>query len=107
MNMNIGKMQKMLKQAQKAQSQMQAEIEALRVTGSAGGGVVTAMVDGQKNLLELKISAEALEEPDPEMLADLVLAAVSEAQRSADEQVQEKMDSITGMLGMPGGMPGF
>lgn len=99
-----GKMGKMLQKAQKAQQQMQEEIAALQRTGSAGGGAVTATVDGQKNLLGLEISAEAMEDPDPTMIADLVIAAVGEAQRAIDEEVERKMQAMAGSLGLPPGM---
>ena len=99
-----GKMGKMLKEAQKAQEKLQVELAELRVSGSAGGGVVRAEVDGQKHLLSIEIEPEALEDADASMLSDLVLAAVSDAQRSADEEIQKKMSSLMGGLGLPPGM---
>lgn len=100
-NMN---MNKLLAKAQQAQEQMQNDIAALRETGTAGGGVVTAELDGKKNLVGLVILPEALEEPDPQMLADLVLAAVADANRKIDAAVEKKMAQLTSMLGLP---PGF
>ncbi len=99
-----GKMGKMLQKAQKAQAKMQEEIAAIEVEGRAGGGAVRALVDGQKAVLELKIDPEVLEEPDAEMLADLVLAAIADGHKRIDEQVQEKMQALTSMLGLPPGM---
>ncbi len=101
---NMKNMGKLLKQAQKAQEQMQEEIAALRMTGTAGGGVVTATVDGKKNLVELVIAPEALEEPDPQMIADRVLAAVADAAKKVDDEVERKMGAFSSMLGLPPGM---
>jgi nucleoid-associated protein EbfC len=97
-------MGKLLKQAQKAQEQMQEEIAALRLDGTSGGGVVTATMDGKKNLVALVISPEALEDPDPQMVADLVIAAVAEAGRKIDEEVERRMGAFSSMLGLPPGM---
>lgn len=99
-----GKMGKMMQKAQKAQAEMQQEIAELRCEGTAGGGVVTALVDGQKNVLDLKIGAEALEDADAEMIQDMVLAAISEAQRTADSEVQKRVDALSQKLGLPPGM---
>jgi hypothetical protein len=97
-------MGKMMQKAQKAQAEMQQEIEALRCEGTSGGGVVRATVDGQKNLMDLQISPEALEEADAEMVQDMVLAAIHEAQRTADEEVQKKVQALSQKLGLPPGM---
>ena len=98
------KMGKMLAQAQKAQEKMQQEIAALRMDGTAGGGVVKATVDGEKALLDLEIDPSVLEDGDATMVADLVLAAVSDAQGKIDGEVQKKMQSLAGSLGLPPGM---
>lgn len=99
-----GKMAKMMQKAQQEQTKMQDEIAALRCEGSAGGGAVLAIVDGQKNIVDLAISAEAVEDADAEMIQDMVLAAVSEAQRKADDEVQQKMQAFTQKLGLPPGL---
>lgn len=99
-----GKMGKMLQKAQRAQAKVQEEIAALQLDGTSGGGLVKATVDGQKNVLELVISPEALEEADAAELADLVLAAISDGQRAVDAEVQKKMDALANMLGLPPGM---
>lgn len=99
-----GKMGKMLQKAQKAQAKVQEEIAALEMEGSAGGGVVTVVVDGQKNVRDLKISEEVFEEPDAAMISDLVLAAISDAQRRIDDEVEAKMAKLAGQLGLPPGM---
>jgi DNA-binding YbaB/EbfC family protein len=101
---NMKQMGKILKQAQQAQEQMQAEIAALRLEGTAGGGVVTATVDGKKNLVALLIAPEALEDADPQMVADLVLAAVHDAGRRIDDEVEKKMGALQSMLGLPPGL---
>ncbi len=97
-------MGKLLKQAQRAQEQMQEEIAALRLDGTAGGGAVTATLDGKKNLVALVIAKDVLEDPDPQMVADLVIAAVAEAGRKIDDEVERKMGALTSMLGLPPGM---
>jgi len=97
-------MGKMLQKAQKAQARVQEEIAALRVEGSAGGGLVKVTVDGQKNVLELVIAPEALEDADSVELADIVLAALSDGQRRIDAEVEKKMGALAGMLGLPPGM---
>ncbi|MDQ7008621.1 MAG: YbaB/EbfC family nucleoid-associated protein [Acidobacteriota bacterium] len=99
-----GKMEKILAKAQKAQAKMQEDIAALRVEGSSGGGIVKALVDGNKNVLDLVLSPEALEDADASEVADLVLAAISDAQRTAQAEVEKKMSDLAGMLGLPPGM---
>jgi len=99
--MNI---QKLMKQAQQMQSKIQAEIEALEVEASAGGGMVTVRMSGQKHLLSMRVEADVLDPEDPEMLQDLVVAAVNEAARKVDEAVQSKMGGLAGGLGMPPGL---
>ncbi len=99
-----GKMGKMLAKAQKAQAKIQEDIAALRVEGSSGGGIVKALVDGNKTVLDLVISAEALEDATPAEVADLVLAAITDAQRKAQAEVEKKMNDLAGMLGLPPGM---
>ncbi|MGI6307684.1 MAG: YbaB/EbfC family nucleoid-associated protein [Dethiobacteria bacterium] len=101
-----GKMGKMLKQVQKVQAQMvkmQEELKNRQVEASSGGGVVRAVVSGAKELQELHIEPELLEE-DVEMLADLVISAVNEAIRKADEMVNQEMQKIGGNLGLPGNL---
>ena len=92
-------MQQMMKQAQQMQERMQKEMEELRVEASAGGGVVTVQMKGDHELLSLKVDHEAVKEGDVEMLQDMILAAVNEANRKVNEAVKGK---IGGML--PPGM---
>ena len=97
--MNI---QKLMKQAAQMQERMQRELAELEVEGSAGGGMVSVKMNGHKQLLGVTIEREVLEPPDPEMLQDLILAAVNDASRKVEEAMQEKVGALTGGLGMPG-----
>jgi len=98
-------MQQLARQAQKLQQQMQKmqeEIEAREFEASAGGGMVTAKVNGAKELIALEIKPEAVDPDDVEMLSDMVLAAVNEALRIAGETSEREMGKLTGGLNMPG-----
>ena len=99
-----GGMGKLMKQAQEMQSKMakaQEELGDIEIEGQSGGGMITAIVNGKKELLSLKIEDEILEE-DKEMIEDLVVAAVNQAIQNATKAADEKMGSITG--GMMGNM---
>ncbi|MFO7154906.1 MAG: YbaB/EbfC family nucleoid-associated protein [Caldicoprobacter oshimai] len=101
----IGNMNQLMKQAKKIQEQMaklQEELEQKIVEASAGGGVVTVVANGKKEVVEIKIAPEAVDPDDVEMLQDLILAAVNEALRRAEEMVQEEMSKLTGGLSIPG-----
>jgi DNA-binding YbaB/EbfC family protein len=97
-----GNMQSMMKQAQQMQQKLQEEIAAIRVEASAGGGMVTVKMDGQKNLLNVKIDPEVA--GDIEMLQDMIVAACSEATKKVDEQTSSKMGGMLGGLGLPPGL---
>ena len=97
--MNIGKM---MKDLQKMQSKLQAEIEEMEVESSAGGGMVTARMSGKKELLSIKLSPEVITPDDPELLEDLIIAAVNEAGRKVDAELQEKTAGLTGGMNIPG-----
>ncbi|HJO03050.1 MAG TPA: YbaB/EbfC family nucleoid-associated protein [Acidobacteriota bacterium] len=98
---------KMMRQAQQMQDKLQTELEEMRVSATVGGGMVTATVNGAKALLELKIERDVVDPDDVEMLQDLVVSAVGEATRRADEQAQQKIGGmIPGGLGALGGMLG-
>ena len=97
-----GNMQSMMKQAQQMQQRLQEEIAAIRVEASAGGGMVTVKMDGQKRLMEVKIDPEVA--GDVEMLQDLILAACNEAFKKAEDESQQKMSGMLGGLGLPPGM---
>ena len=104
--MNI---QNMMKQAQEMQERLQKQMAELRVEATAGGGMVTVLVNGTKQVQAIKIDPEAVDPEDVEMLQDMVLAATHEALRSAQELAANKMQQATGGLGGPGGLglPGF
>ena len=98
----FGDPRKMMKQLQKAQEQMQAEIAALVVEATSGGGMVKVELDGQKQLVSLTIDPEVVSKDDVEMLQDLVVAAVNEASRKVDDAIQEKVGGLTGGMKIPG-----
>jgi DNA-binding YbaB/EbfC family protein len=95
----------LMRQMEKLQKDLKAaqeELAELRVEASAGGGAVTAVVNGSGELMELRISPEAVDPDDVEMLQDLVLAAVRESLEKARQAQQEKLGGLTGGLGLPG-----
>lgn len=94
----------MIKQAQKMQQdmqKMQTELEEKEYTASAGGGVVSAVVTGKRELKALTIDPEAVDPEDVEMLQDLIVAAVNEAIRAAETDMASNMQKLTGGLGLP------
>jgi DNA-binding YbaB/EbfC family protein len=102
-------MQQLMKQAQKMQQQLQAaqeELAAAEVTGSAGGGLVSATVTGAGELTALTIDPKAVDPDDVETLQDLVVAAVRDARREAEQLAEQKMGPLTGGLGGLG-IPGL
>ena len=103
-------MQQLMKQAQKMQEQLeaaQAELAAAEVSGTAGGGLVTATVTGSGELLALTIDPSAVDPEDVETLQDLIVAAVRDANRAATELANEKMGPVAGGLGGGLGLPGL
>jgi nucleoid-associated protein EbfC len=98
----MGNMQNMMKQAQQMQQRMQEQVAAIRVEATAGGGMVAIRMDGQKNVLGVKIDPEAA--GDAEMLQDMVMAACNEAVKMVDAQSQKIMGALMGGLGLPPGM---
>src|SRR3954466_14220922 len=97
--MNI---QQMMKQAQQMQDRMQKQMAEMRIEGAAGGGMVTVVMNGAKQVLSLKIDPEAVTKDDVEMLQDLILAAINDAQRKADEAMQKQMSGMLGGMKIPG-----
>lgn len=95
--MNI---QQMMKQAQKMQEQMAKEMDELRVEASAGGGVISVQMSGNKEVLAIKIDPEVTS--DVEMLQDLIVAAINEAGRKVDEVVQSRLGNALGGMRIPG-----
>ena len=100
-----GNMTNLMKQAQRMQRQMEEktkELEERQYTAAAGGGAVTVTVSGKKEVVSVKISPEAVDPDDVEMLEDLILSAVNEAIRQADEMYNNAMGKLTGGMGMGG-----
>ena len=97
-----GNMQQMMQQAQKMQERLQQEIAQIKTEASAGGGMVTVSMDGQKNLLTVKIDPEVA--GDVEMLQDMILAAVREATKRVDDEIKTKMGGMLGGMGLPPGL---
>ena len=95
-------LQQMMSKVRKVQEQMQKQLEELRVEASSGGGMVQVKMNGHKHLLDLKIDPEAVKDADVEMLQDLILAAINECIRKVDTELQSKMGSLAGGLGLPG-----
>ena len=89
--MNI---QQMMKQAQQMQATLQKQMAELRVEGGAGGGMVTVVINGSKQVQSLKIDPEVVSKDDVEMLQDLIVAAINDAQRKADEELSRKMGGM-------------
>ncbi|MBD3219293.1 MAG: YbaB/EbfC family nucleoid-associated protein [candidate division Zixibacteria bacterium] len=95
----------MMKQVQKMQAKMmevQEQLAEERVEGSAGGGMVKAIVNGKQELVEIQIDKEVVDPEDVEMLQDLIVAAVNQANKTAAELASEKMSEVTGGLNIPG-----
>lgn len=98
-------MGKMLKQAQQMQAKLlriQEEIGRMEVEGSAGGGMVKAVVNGKKDLLSISISPDVVDREDVQMLEDLIIAAVRQAAEKAEAAGQKQMSAITGGVNLPG-----
>jgi len=100
-------MQKLMQQAQKMQAKMatiQEELAQRTVDGTAGGGMVKATVNGQRDLLGITIDPEVIDPEDIEILEDLIVAAVNDAMRTATEMAAAEMQKVTGGMGLPPGM---
>jgi len=97
--MNI---QQMMKQAQQMQERMQKQLAEMKIEATAGGGMVTVVMNGSKQMLSLTIDPEAVSKDDVEMLQDLILAAINDAQRKVDDAVQKQMSGLMGGMKIPG-----
>lgn len=100
--MSFNNLQKMAAQMQQAMLRAQEELADARVDGSAGGGAVRAVATGKQELVSLTIDPAAIDADDPEMLQDLVVAAVNDALRAARDLAESKMAAVTGGLRLPG-----
>lgn len=101
----MGNMQGMMKQMQKMQKKMaqaQEELGERRIEGTAGGGMVTVVVSGHKEILEVNIKEEVVDPDDIEMLQDLVLAATNDALKQAEELTNQTMGQFTKGINLPG-----
>jgi nucleoid-associated protein EbfC len=95
-------LQQMMKQAQQMQEKLQKQMAEVRVEATAGGGMVSVTMNGAKQVLSLKIDPEAVSKEDVEMLQDLILAALNDAQRKVDDTMQQQMGGMMGGLKIPG-----
>lgn len=100
--MNINQLMKQAKKMQAKMAELQAELEQKTVESSAGGGMVKVIANGKYEILSITIDPEVVNAEDIEMLQDLILAAVNDALRKAQEMVAEEMSKITGGLKIPG-----
>ena len=100
--MGMANLQRMAQQMQQEMLRVQTELEATQVDGSAGGGVVKAVVTGKQELVSITIDPDAVDPADVDMLQDLIVAAVNDALRGSRELAEEKMAAVTGGLRIPG-----
>lgn len=98
----LGNIMKQAQQMQAKMARVQQELETKEIEATAGGGMVTARVNGKQELLELKIEKDVVDPEDVEMLQDLVLAAVNEAIKQSQKMIQEEMGKVTGGMNIPG-----
>ena len=103
---NLGNLMKQAKKLQEELERTQAEIATMRVEASSGGGMVKATVNGRGELVDLAIEKEVVNPADVEMLVDLVIAAVQEAQKNAQARAEEKLGPLTQGMNLPG-IPGL
>jgi nucleoid-associated protein EbfC len=101
-NLDINKLMKQAQQMQEQMAQAQEQLASETVEASAGGGLVTVRATGNGDIVAIKIDPKAIDPDDPELLEDMVLAAVNEALRSAQSLAQSKLGAMTGGLGLPG-----
>jgi DNA-binding YbaB/EbfC family protein len=101
---NFGNIMKQAKKIQEKIAQMQVELETKTVEASAGGGMVAVVVNGKFEILSLKVDKEVVNPEDVEMLQDLIIAAVNEGVRKAQEMTASEMSKITGGFNIPGMM---
>jgi DNA-binding YbaB/EbfC family protein len=96
---------KMMQQAQQMQEKMQSEVAEIKIEASSGGGMVTAVVNGTKELISLRLEPEVVNPADIEMLQDLIIAAVNEASHRVDEEIQKRLGGMAGAMGLK--LPGM
>jgi DNA-binding YbaB/EbfC family protein len=101
MNFDLGQMQSMLGQARQKYDELRQKLAQTTVEATAGAGMVTVKMNGEKQVLEVKLDPEVVKN-DPEMLPDLIRAAVNEAGRQVDEAVKQEMGGMLGGMSLPG-----
>jgi DNA-binding YbaB/EbfC family protein len=99
---NPQQIQQMMKQAQQMQERLQKQMTELRVEASAGGGMVSVVVNGTKQIQSITIDPEVVSRDDVEMLQDLIVAALNDAYRKVDDEMQKSMGGMLGGLRIPG-----
>jgi nucleoid-associated protein EbfC len=111
MNMEVNALQQMLSRLRQVQEDLQRQVNSVAVEASAGGGMVTVKMNGQKQVLDVKIEPEVFSSKDQEMLQDLFRAAVNEASRRVDEELANQMKTLAngmpGLGGLAGKIPGL
>jgi DNA-binding YbaB/EbfC family protein len=101
--MEVNALQQMLSRLRQVQEDLQRQVNTVAVEASAGGGMVVVKMNGQKQVLEVRIEPEVFASKDQEMLQDLIRAAVNEASRRVDDELANQMKSLAGSIpGMPG-----
>lgn len=99
---SFGDIQKMLKSAKEMQDKLQKELAELRMEGTSGGGMVEVTLDGQKNLISVKLDPEVVNKDDVDMLQDLIMAAFNDAAAKVDEHLAQKLGGLGAGLKIPG-----
>ncbi len=99
---NMNNMMKQIEKLQKEMADMQENLKNEEISATSGGGAVTATVNGNKEVISIKLDKEAVDPEDVEMLEDLIVAAVNEALRNAENKMNSKMSKLTGGLNIPG-----
>ena len=100
--MSMANLQRMAMQMQQGIARVQEELAAAQVEGTAGGGVVKAVVNGKLEIVSVSIDPSVVDPADVEMLGDLIVAAITEAQRAAHELAETRMAAVTGGMRLPG-----
>lgn len=101
-NSELGGLFGQMKNIQQSMKLLQEEMEALKVEGSAGGGMVTVTVSGKNELLSVVIDPEIIDKEEAEMLQDLIVAAINQAREKVNQAQSEKMSALTGGMSLPG-----
>ena len=101
---NIGQLMKQAQAMQEKMAEMQAQLEAVEMTGAAGGGMVELTLNGKSDVKRVKIDKSLLDPAEGQMLEDLIVAAFADARRKVSAHAEEEMHKLTGGLQLPGGM---